>query len=222
MRKIVKTHPPQALIDWLDENIDVNNTYDSLNGTNAHKALKDKLLKEQGYICAYTGQEINASSSHVEHIKPKSQCDDGEDVDYKNLVACFPSNGGDKSHGYGAPMKGDWWDDQKFVSPLSDDCERRFKFSWNGRVCPNLDDDKAAETTIGVLCLDNGELQNLREAQIKSFFGWSRRNPKGISDKDAQMALRNIDKIDSNGHLMEFCFVLKQLLPRYISGAKAR
>lgn len=217
MRRIVKTHPPQELIGWRNENREHNHTYQDLLGTKAHALLKDKLLQEQGWLCAYTGKAIESQSSHVEHLKPQSACDEWQDVEYRNVVACFPADGGDVSHGYGAPVKASWWDEEQFVSPLSEDCERRFRFAWSGHVHPNPEDYHAAEVTIKALGLDEEMLRLLRKARIDGFFGFgARTRTRPLSIADARIVLANIDRLDGNGRLREFCFVLKQLLPKYI------
>jgi uncharacterized protein (TIGR02646 family) len=218
MRKIVKTHAPKQLMRWRSENQDLNHSYRDMLSTEVHQALKDKLLDEQGRICAYTGRAIEGISSHVEHLKPQNQCLDWEDVEYRNVVACFPTDGGDTSYGYGAPVKAGWWDEALFVSPLSEDCERRFKFVWSGHVHPSPDDHPGAKETIRVLDLDNDGLRQLRKSRIDGFFGFgSRSRTKPMSVAEARTALANIDQFDSNGRLREFCFVLKQLLPKYIA-----
>jgi len=220
MRKIVKTHVPHELRNWQDANRKLNHAYRDLLGTEAHRALKSKLLDEQGWLCAYTGRLVDSDSSHVEHIKPQCACADWEDVDYRNLVACFPGNGGDISHGYGAPVKANWWDKHRFVSPLSDDCERRFHFVWSGRVYPIPEDHEPASTTIQALELDANKLRALRKARINGFFGFgAKARARPLSVADARRALDNIDQFDSSGRLQEFCFVLKQLLPKYIAKA---
>jgi uncharacterized protein (TIGR02646 family) len=217
MKRIVKTHQPQELSAWRDENKELNHTYHDLLGTNAHQKLKDKLLKEQGQICAYTGRAIDDASSHVEHLKPQNRCADWEDVDYRNVIACFPADGGDKSHGYGAPVKGGWWNEPLFISPLSEDCERRFRFVWSGNIHPVPEDHEGAKKTIEILGLDKKELCKLRKARIDGFLGFGARSrSKPLSIADARIALEHIDRLDGNGRLQEFCFVLKQLLPKYI------
>ena len=171
----------------------------------------------QGSICAYTGRTIESSSSHIEHLKPRTQCEEWEDVEYKNVVACFPADGGCISFGYGAPIKGGWWDEELFISPLSEDCERRFKFTWSGYMCPNPHDHQGASKTIKVLGLNNKKLQDLRKSRIYGFFGFGfRTRSKPLSISEAKKILANIDRFDRNHRLTEFCFVLKQLLPKYI------
>ena len=217
MKKITKTNPPPKLTAWRKANQAANHTYRDLLGTEAYDALKSKLLEEQGWLCAYTGQSIDSDSSHVEHLKPQCKCAEWEDVEYRNVVACFPADGGDTSYGYGAPVKAGWWDEPFFVSPLSADCERRFRFAWSGHIHPNPNDHKAAAKTIKVLQLDAEALRKLRKARIDGFFGFGRRTrARPLSIADARIALTNLEYRDGNGQLKEFCFVLKQLLPKYI------
>jgi uncharacterized protein (TIGR02646 family) len=222
MRRITKSHAPKKLQDWCDDNKDLNHSYTDLLGTKAHAALKEKLLGEQGALCAYTGRAITDETSHVEHIKPQNKCAEWEDVEYRNVVACFPADGGDTSYGYGAPIKGGWWDAAKFISPLEDDCERRFRFAWSGHIHPCSDDHEAAKSTIEVLKLNNEELRKLRKARIDGFFGFgAKTKTRPLSISEAKVAHANIDSVNATGHLQEFCFVLKQLLPKYIAGEES-
>jgi uncharacterized protein (TIGR02646 family) len=221
MRRITKTNPPAELNTWREENREHNHTYTDLLGTEPHQKLKAKLLEEQGSLCAYTGRTIENLTSHVEHLKPQTVCDEWEDVEYRNVVACFPADGGDKSHGYGAPIKGGWWDKENFVSPLAEDCERRFRFSWSGHIYPSPENHQAAINTIDVLRLDEDSLRLLRKSRIDGFFGLGTKTRKHpLSKADAKIVLANIDRFDSTGKLQEFCFVLKQLLPKFIASEK--
>ena len=213
MRQIRKTHPPKALLDWFAVNRELNCSYGALLGHPAHIELKQYLIREQGFLCAYTGREILGESSHVEHLKPQSLCTGHEDVDYRNIVACFPGNGGDTSHGYGAPVKGDWWEEDLFVSPLAEDCERRFVFSWSGKISPNPKDHHGAQETIKVLKLDHENLVHLRRKAIHGFFGFD--NTKPLSKRDARRLLATMDRPNAEGKLTPFCFVLKPLLAKH-------
>lgn len=220
MKRIAKTHPPQEITAWRHANREFNHTYQDLIGTGAHGTLKSKLLEEQGWLCAYTGRSIDNYSSHVEHIKPQCECAEWEDVEYRNVVACFPVDGGDISYGYGAPVKANWWDERRFVSPLSADCERHFRFAWSGHIHASPDGHVGATTTIEALQLDADSLRQLRKARIDGFFGFGLRSrTRQLTVADARTALANVDHRDINGRLQEFCFVLRQLLPKYIEKA---
>ncbi|MCT7972355.1 retron system putative HNH endonuclease [Laspinema olomoucense] len=225
MKRIRKTHPPREFLEWLKENEGLDCSYAALQGKEAHTVLKNHLLKEQGFLCAYTGVSISEEDSHIEHIKPQSVCrtvpNPGktylEDVEYRNMVACFPKDGGDVSHGYGAPIKGGWWNEEQFVSPCQEDCERRFIYGWGGKVSPSQENDTAANTTIDILELNANPLQKRRYRAIVGFFGFSsKRKTKELSQREAKALLTIIDKPNSGGKLQEFCFVFEQLLPRYI------
>lgn len=221
MKKIRKTNAPQELRNWIAENAELDHSYRTLLGSDAHLQLKTQLLEEQGYLCAYTGKRIVDETSHVEHLKPQSQCDDGEDVDYRNMVACFPLSGGDVSFGYGAPLKGGWWQPAQFVSPLSVNCERRFSFAWSGHISAVPKVHGATIETIKVIGLDAETLRQLRRSRIKGFFGLGPRSvTKPLSKTEAQKLLTIIDQKDHQGCFLEFCFVMKQLLPKYIAGVK--
>jgi uncharacterized protein (TIGR02646 family) len=213
MRQIRKTHPPQAFLNWLTANKELDCSYGALVGRPAHIELKQSLIREQGFLCAYTGREILEVSSHVEHLKPQSRCTGNEDVEYRNVVACFPANGGDTSHGYGAPVKGDWWEEALFVSPLSADCERRFIFSWSGKIAPNPKDHQGAQETIKVLKLDHDNLVHLRRKAIQGFFGFGSAKP--LSKQEARRLLVTMDRPNAVGKLTPFCFVLKPLLEKH-------
>ena len=65
--------------------------------------LKQSLLEEQGYICAYCMRRLPAddpntdATSKVEHIKPRSKYPDLQ-FNYDNLVICCPGNLNSQPH----------------------------------------------------------------------------------------------------------------------------
>jgi uncharacterized protein (TIGR02646 family) len=219
MKRIRKTHPPKEFLEWIQKRraADQRCNYKSLSGS-PHIKLKEHLLKEQGYICAYTGIRIKKESSHIEHLKPQTQCTDDETIDYYNVVACFPMDGGDTSYGFGAPLnKGDSWKEGEMVSPCDAICETKFSFSWKGKVFPADKDDEVAIKTISRLGLDSQGLRDRRYAAIKVFFGFSS-NPR-VKKLDKQTARRRLEEIyrqDSSNQFVEYCFVIRQLLYKHI------
>ena len=255
MKKINKTHPPLEYLQWLKiqketgEKGNLYFNYDEGIESEAFNALKQKLIEEQGYLCAYTGIRISSDikvdgivlgkgTFHVEHLKPRTICKKeqkeqgniiSEDLDYRNMVACYPKDENDASCSFGAKSKDDWWDEEEFISPCQEDCERRFSFSWSGIVSPTLDEDYAAKKTIEKLGLNKptnskqnkpaGEyhVHDRRRDVIEAFFRFGQNSKrKPLTKKEAENLLRTIDNTDGNGHLKEFCFVIKQLLVRHI------
>lgn len=77
MKKINKTNEPK---EWLE--------YRQTPGVefSAIKELKESLLSEQGYLCAYCMRRIDFDKMKVEHVKPRYYED--KIFDYSNLVAC--------------------------------------------------------------------------------------------------------------------------------------
>ena len=258
MKKISKTYPPTEYLQWLKSQEQLGEkdklyfNYDMGIERDPFDALKKKLIEEQGYLCAYTGMEISPDiknidgqitkigTFHIEHLKPRTLCKEeqkdkktiiSEDLDYRNMVACYPKDESDTSCSFGAKLKDDWWNEEEFVSPCQDDCERRFTFSWKGNVSPTLDTDYAAKKTIEILGLNKssksssqqnnqtGEylIHDQRRDVIEAYFRiGTNSKTKMLTKKEAESLLRGIYKKDVNGHLQEFCFVLKQLLERHI------
>jgi uncharacterized protein (TIGR02646 family) len=197
--------------------------------TNVREDLKDQLLKEQGFLCAYTGLQISIKNSHLEHIKPYSLCKDENDkytqesYDYFNLLACFPKKSDDirnlgdflpKDLNFGAVFRQN--KNQNFLSPLSPDCENRFKFNFDGTVKATDESDIDACSTIKTLGLDSEILTLLRGTAINNFLGLDS-NP--ISEGEVEQLLTIIDAPNSDGELIGFCFAIKQVMRLYLYGS---
>ena len=82
----------------------------------ARRELKDSLLKEQGYLCAYCMARIDKGHMRVEHFKPRSHYPDGR-FTYRNLLACCQGETQGKSHC--DVSKGE---DEIKLSPLEPSC----------------------------------------------------------------------------------------------------
>lgn len=183
------------------------------------KALLNALIAEQGGLCAYTMRRIEEGTSHVEHIKPQSRCrveQRGTDLDYRNLVACFPRDGMSRRCRYGAQEKDDWWenDGAGFVSPLHPACEQRFRFDLDGVIAP-VGNHTAAVATIAILALDHTSLTEDRKRVIVEFiFGPNRDSP--LSPAQANHAAAVVCAQDTRGNFREFCVAIRDALAEYL------
>jgi len=181
--------------------------------------LHQALLQEQGWLCAYTMRRVDEHNSHIEHIKPENLCRAeriGSDLDYDNLIACFPCIGMGRRYRYGAQEKDSWWenDGAEFISPLHPSCERHFCFDLEGYIKP-AGDDNAAMTTINVLRLDHPSLTDDRRRVIQEFvYGEAGVDP--ISKAQAQRAMGKICSLDASGRFYEFCIAIYHALQEHV------
>lgn len=222
MRYISKTKAPDEYTNWCDtqRNLGLNYNYRRLPGDIKRKFLSTLLL-EQGFICGYTMKRIDANTTHVEHIKPQHICiieGPGVDLDYFNLIACFPKEGMKSHCRYGAQAKDKWWQNggTDFLSPVKDNCETELIFNLNGEINPRNNWTNRIRNTINVLKLDDPSLTNDRKKSIQEFvFGDDGTNP--LSPEDVEVAIDKITKPNSEGILPEFCIAIRDALNEYVN-----
>ena len=87
MIKINKTKEPSS---WTKHRLTEGATYE------ATSELREALLADQGYICAYCMRRIPVQdkgadeTTRIEHIVPQSSLSREEAMDYRNMVICCP------------------------------------------------------------------------------------------------------------------------------------
>jgi uncharacterized protein (TIGR02646 family) len=213
MKKILKNGRPLRYALWCNKVAGTDKEdYNELPPAEK-QVLLDALIEEQGFICGYTMRRIDRDTAHIEHIKPQSICRmerQGSDLDYKNLIACYPRYSMRARYRYGAQKKGDWWENKgkKFVSPLNSACEKNFHFDMEGNITSS---SIAAATTIEVLALDHKSLTEDRKRAIEEFIHGS--------DLSKAKAARIISRIcDQNGEGLyyEFCIAIRDAVKHYI------
>lgn len=229
MKKINKGQPPNELTKWRTDNAAVpQNLFYGLAEFPLGQVL-GTLLEEQGHVCAYTLLRLNGESAHVEHLKPQTICksDDEardlarqprlrEDIDWNNMVACFPKPNQLARPEYGAVKKGKWWHAEDFVSPLQANCEGRFRFTSDGEISPTVTTDVAAKTTIQKIWLGNKKLSELRKKAYLAA-GIHRRAEKPIVSvaKVEQLIAKWSKKDTKTASCAEFCVPLVQVAKEY-------
>lgn len=217
MRRIIKGPEPEELRHWKQENSEVpqNLAYENMPKT----AVRMQMLTEQGYLCAYTMQDIATEADcHIEHLIPRSQADRPQysDIDYSNLLACFPGTKPppewNPQYPYGAQRKSNTRVDvTNFVSPLQEDVERRYLYTVDGSV-DHAVGDNAAANSIKLLKLNHQQLIDLRKAAIEEQI--LDRDPP-LSWQDAQVLSKQIMEFNSKGRLPEFCLAISQVAAWY-------
>ncbi|MDD5385371.1 MAG: TIGR02646 family protein [Gallionella sp.] len=229
MRSIAKSAEPVELASWKQamQTSLQNLNYDNL-PSNVKDLVKAHLLKEQGYLCAYTMLRLHdVADCHIEHIRPQNDAPE-LDLDYSNMAACFPKNGGDVSHGYGAPVKAGIpiTPNNNFVSPHSPNSELRFLYDTKGCVCAAAG-DAAANQTIQTLRLNHDTLVDLRSRAIEAHGLTLRRSSARSSRalKSAAEARRfaiEVMQFGTDGYLESFCVALSQAALDYANKEEAR
>lgn len=119
MRWIQKNSDPVELRKWRSRNSnDVNLSYELLRkDSDVIKAVTESLIREQGWLCAYTGLRIEGYSNsgeiikcgcHIDHVKAQDHCSPSETVLYTNMVACYPGPNPKSETPYGGERKRNW------------------------------------------------------------------------------------------------------------------
>lgn len=218
MRTIVKGAESKELRDWKrgNANSPQNRHYDNLSGA-VKAAMLNKLVAEQGGLCAYTMKQITEKNgglqAHIEHILPRSAHPE-QSLEWKNLLACVPQPG--VSCEYGAQLKAAYDPAEKpFVNPTMAGVSAQFRFRENGKVeglAP------AAQATVGqqVLHLNHPNLTNDRKGKIQ---GAIARRPTAAQARQRAQLLR---KTDQNGTLEPYCEAVAQVLDAYASRLEKR
>lgn len=155
MIHIQKGEEPEFMIDFKKKN--PKKTYDSEEFAPYRDRLREILVKEQKNICAYCCARIDKSKSHNEHIEPRNpgKYQSKKSLDYYNIVAsCNNKNTCGNA-------KGSKYEADKFVSPLSLDCEDKFDYCLDGLI----EGDKY--TIDDVLNLNEYELRNARRNVLR-------------------------------------------------------
>ncbi len=168
MKHIVKNREPQRFSNWKRQGGIANRRCWSQVMGPIKQVIHDALMNEQGHICCYCESPVARDDSHVEHFRPRSQFPSRE-LDYQNLhCSCLRqlSKGEPRHCGHG---KADWFDAALLISPLQQNCGRRFKFNGNGEIRPRNPTDSAAEETIKRLGLDLPKLNSLRKAVLSTW-----------------------------------------------------
>lgn len=230
MRSIAKQGAPMTLQNWVREmqrNAPHNLSYGNL-PTAVKDEVKQALLIEQGHLCAYTLRRIDGiEDCHIEHVEPQNTTPES-DLDYSNMAACVPKNGGDTSCGYGAPIKAGQAIalNTNFVSPHMPSCEARFQFDAHGCLqAPR--GDAAAQGTIRTLKLDHSALVDLRRAAMQAhglaLTARTNRNARQLkSAAEARRFAAEVLQPDRDGRLEPFCAALAQVALNYADREEAR
>ncbi|WP_375514570.1 retron system putative HNH endonuclease [uncultured Nostoc sp.] len=215
MKHIKKGQEPEKFTNWKAlENDDWKPSWDDNFQTPEKPVVHDALLKEQGYICCYCGMRITRTTSHIEHLKPRSTYPNLA-LEYTNLIA---SCQGESEEPPTVPVhcghkKKYWYDENLMVSPLEINCADFFKYPASGEIQPTDNPGKkvVAETTIKKLALDIDKLQNMRRVAIDAALLAT----EGLTEIEIKLLAEGYEKLDVDGQYTPFCAAIGYLLNNY-------
>lgn len=222
MKFIQKVAEPPLLRQWRLENQPTpqNLRYENI-PPKAKVEIRNSLIQEQGYLCAYTMVRIAAvEKGHTEHIFAQSRCHDLE-VAYSNMVYCYPGDGAARCS-YGAHHK-----DAKdispddFISPLNASCEARFAFDVTGAVRAREEADGPAKSTIEVLHLNDEQLKIARAAAILQYPIFKRAGAPLTAAKARKLAADVMTR-DARGRFPPFAVAVHQVVLKYAERRAAK
>jgi len=172
------------------------------------------LVREQGSVCCYCGERIEARNSHIEHFRPRSRFP-GLALDYSNLLASCQGET-EEAHArqiHCGHKKGDWYDERLTISPLAPDCEGYFRYTSAGEILPVDDRTRhiPARETIRHLGLDCESLTAARKKAFEPVLDIM----DSLSEEDGRELLRQYNEEDRSGRYTPFCDVIVYLLGVY-------
>lgn len=209
MKYIVKDSAPEELIEYSKtQGACYQDLYD--NHWDIYRLTKESLVREQGYICCYCGQRIEASIAQIEHLFPKAtKAYKIMQLDYdSNLIASCDGGKKERERDLSILPEHLHCDTQKSndpipVNPLDIKCEKKFIYTDDGEV---FGCGKDAEATIEILNLSSPILNNLRKAAIYAYAFFP---PESWSAEYKRLSRKN-----DAGEYEPFCFVLQQYIER--------
>ena len=207
MRHIEKTEPPREFVKYCEtEGV----CFDDLSGE-PKRALRKRLLEDQGYICCYCGCRIgNDENTKIEHIKCQARY--GElSLNYDNMLASCDGGERDRKNRV-RPRHKCHCDAKKFnedipVSPLDNSIEGLLTYFEDGTVTGTGEGERLVQT----LGLNVQYLVSRRKNVIKEYMD---NEPE---DLEAELQwLRSMH----DGEFEEFCFVLEQYVSMLIANQR--
>lgn len=196
-------------IEWTKRRLTPNVTYGAIS------ELREALLKEQGYICAYCMRRIpvkdnkSDSTSKIEHILSRTKHSDLQ-MQYSNMVICCPGCiDGENLHCDAS--KGE--KDIK-CSPLKIDVIHTIRYMVSSAEIKSTNEEYNIELN-NILCLNNSLLkQNRKEAWDSvccqlSKVGWNSTN--------VRRTLKHFQERDSEGKLSPYCGIIIYFLKKKLN-----
>lgn len=163
MKKINRKEEPDFWKEYkrVHPKIQYKDLKDTEEGNKLRCCLREYLLQSQYGLCGYCCRKIELENSLNEHVRPQSLYPK-ESMSYENLIVSCKTEGTNATCG---ASKENNYDENLFVSPLEDNCEKEFVFYPNGQI---EGVGQRGKYTCETLNLDTYELRRARRDQYKT------------------------------------------------------
>lgn len=205
MRYVQKLSIPQFFIDDTTGLTKWANYY-----ANKKRNLKEHILKEeQSYLCIYCESKISKSSSHLEHIKPKS-CDTSNlTFNYHNIVVscngtCHNSDTDNTKYhcGHRKDRVDTVFDEAKFLNPVEVlNIREYFQYDFDDYLINPSNRNAKAQYMIDTLHLNDAGLPKAREKALEIFIN------KMKKIKDIKTRKEKMKKVLNNENIAFISFL---------------
>lgn len=179
--------------------------------------IRDALLRDQGYLCAYCMKRIDKSNMKIEHYKPQSKYGD-LDLDYRNMLGVCDRNskvGDNKKEQICDTHKGNY---EIVVNPLEQSSIDLIKYKNDGTIYS--DDEvinKDLNETLNLNCDAVFLKSNRKEAldSLKKFI--SKKSPDKTCSNDLLIKIKRMyEAFDADGKRKPFSGIILYYLNKRI------
>lgn len=213
MIHIQKQSPPKKFVKFLQQN--KNAHFDDM-PYDVKQILRDSLLKEQGYLCAYCMSRIDDEKNiKIEHYVPRNN---ENELDYENLLAVCKGNlaGNDEKHQHCDTKKGN---KTLEIDPKNKNHISQISYETNGTIYSKnkkINDDLNITLNLND---DEGYLKNNRKTALNAL---KKAIKLKYTDKTATLdflrkVLNLYTNLDENGQLKPYCGILIEYLEKKIN-----
>ena len=210
---IRKGTPPASLVAYRQE---FNAYFDGCNKDD----IREKLLEEQGYLCAYCMRRIDKGTMKIEHWYPEERLSITERLDYDNMLGCC------MGHIDGSSGKNDTCDSKKgnkliTVDPRKLEHIDQIKYSSkDGRIfSDNSEFEKDIDSTLNLNESSHYLTQGRKAAldEVKNFL--SQKEKKGNwTESSMRRLLQRYENANAEGKKKEYAGIVIWYLRKRLNG----
>ncbi len=172
--------------------------------------IRQALLKEQGYLCAYCMRRISVDKMKIEHYEPQSSCNDKGALDYNNMLGVCLGNSKERQKFENLTCDSHRGDTKLTINPLVKSTIDLIKYKVDGTI---YSDDEIINKDLNEVLNLNCEQSLLRvnrERVLKALKQYlSDKKREGMWKKEYLSRIKDkFSTYDSDGKLKEYSGII--------------